>query len=315
MNSNSTRKIIVPASSPLSEADYRKFLLRSYRLFSQFPQYFAPEETIEALELAHVIPSVPETIISIYVGINDAVCNKGLVTPFLVRHGHNNVFAFDPQAYPGGKDVPSGTVDARGMLTGFEPPNSTWNPEWTYIMIQDPMRTPPSLWNENGYIDMIAAKFEDFTLLSDEKESSICFFIDEKAFDHPVNRGRDYLNEARRRGEKKAYEYTIPKRLEGETEGLSPVIIRRGEKLFVATTDFRPCAHAWSNIHLRNQDYAVVNENSAVPLDLICAKPPVNPKYSAGFIPAKGSADLTTDAFYRGKMVVRQPILQGKVKG
>lgn len=30
------------------------------------------------LELAHLIPEIPETI---YVGINDAVCNKGLVTP------------------------------------------------------------------------------------------------------------------------------------------------------------------------------------------------------------------------------------------
>ncbi|MDP2984705.1 MAG: hypothetical protein Q8O92_15410 [Candidatus Latescibacter sp.] len=315
MLSEPTRKIVVPASSPLSEDDYREFLLRAYRLFARFPQYFAPDETIDALELAHVIPSVPETIISIYVGINDAVCNKGLITPFLVRHSHNSVFVFDTQVYSGGSDAPSGTVDAREMLTGFEPPNSTWNPGWTYIMIQDPARTPASLWNERGYIDMIAAKFEDFTLLSDEEKSGVCFFIDEKAFDHPVNRGREYLKEARRRGDKMAHEFVIPKDLEGETEGLAPVILRRGEKLYVATIDFRPCAHAWSNIHPGNEDYAVVNENSAVPLDLIVAKPPVNPKYSAGLIPARGSADLTTDAFFRGRRVIRQPILQGKVRG
>lgn len=310
-----SRKIIVPAASSLSEDDYRDFLHRSYRLFCDFPQFFAPDENLDALELAHIIPSVPETIISIYMGINDAVCNKGLVAPFLVRHGHNNVFVFDPQVFSGGENVPAGTVDAREMLTGFEPPNSTWNSGWTYVMIHDPARTPASLWKERGYIDMIAAKFEDFTLLTGEEKSKICFFIDYSAFDHPVNRSREYLKEARRRGEKMVHEYTIPKGIEGETDGLAPVILRKGEKLYVATTDFRPCDHAWSNIHPGNEDYAVVNENSAVPLDLIISKPPVNPKYGTGLIPSRGSADMTTDAFFRGKMVVRQPILQGKVRG
>ncbi|MFA6472653.1 MAG: hypothetical protein WCU00_11500 [Candidatus Latescibacterota bacterium] len=308
-------KITIPPGSSLSEADYLDFLRRAYRLFRGFPQFLAPDENLDELELSHIIPTVPETIISIYVGINDAACNKGLVAPFLVRHGHNNVFVFDPQVFPGGKNVPSGAADAREILNGFEPPNSSWNPEWTYVMINDPARTPSSLWKERGYIDMIAAKFEDFTLLTGEEKSKICFFIDESAFDHPVNRSREYLEEARRRGEKTAHEFTVPKGLEGETDSLIPVILRTGEKLYVATPDFRPCAHAWSNIHAGNEDYAVVNENSAVPLDLIIAKPPLNPRYSAGLIPAKGSADMTTDAFYRGKMVVRQPLLQGKMKG
>jgi hypothetical protein len=52
-----------------------------------------------------------------------------------------------------------------------------------------------------------------------------------------------------------------------------------------------------------------------VPLDLVIAKPPVNPKYAKGLIPPKGSADMTTDWFYRGTKIVRQPFLQGLFKG
>lgn len=315
MPENTARSIHIPAGSSLSEADYRAFLEESYRLMAALPGYFAPDEGMDDLELAHIIPTVPETVLAIYVGINDAVCNKGLVTRTLVRHGHNNVFAFDPEVWSGRDEVPSGTVDAREILNGFEPPNDTWQPEWTYVMIEDPWRTPESLWRERGYIDMIAAKFEDFTLLSDERESSVCFFIDEQAFDHPVNRGRDYLKAARRRGDEKAPGYLFPAALAGETDGLAPVILRRGEKLYVATPDFRPCAHAWSNIHPENRTLAVVNENSAVPLDLITRKPPVNPKYARGLVPARGSADLTTDAFFRGKQVHRLPLLAGKVRG
>ena len=182
-------------------------------------------------------------------------------------------------------------------------------------MIEDPWRTPESMWRERGYIDMIAAKFEDFTLLSDERESGVCFFIDERAFDHPVNKKRDYLKDARSRGEKNAHEFGVPQGLEGETDSLAPVILRRGEKLYVATPDFRPCAHAWSNIHPNNRTLAVVNENSAVPLDLIIEKPAVNPQYAHGLVPARGSADMTTDAFFRGRDVQRKPILEGKIPG
>jgi hypothetical protein len=206
-------------------------------------------------------------------------------------------------------------VDVTTILNGFAPPNESWDPNWTYVMIEDSWQNPESLWLERGYIDMIAAKFEDFTLFSDERESSVCFFIDEQAFEHPVNKAREYLKEARRRGEAKAHEYGIPAGLEGETDGLAPVILRRGEKLYVATPDFRPCDHAWSNIHPENRAIAVVNENSAVPLDLITQKPPVNPKYARELIPARGSADMTTDAFFRGKQVHRTPLLEGKVRG
>ena len=106
-------------------------------------------------------------------GINDATCNKALVAPFLIRHGHNNVFVFEPDVYGGGDDVPEGTMDARKILSGFEPPNETWNEKWTYVMISDPKRTFESLWNEKGYIDMIAAKFEDFNMLSDPNKSKL----------------------------------------------------------------------------------------------------------------------------------------------
>jgi hypothetical protein len=162
---------------------------------------------------------------------------------------------------------------------------------------------------------MIPAKFEDFTMVSDHTKSKVCTFIDPKAFSHPVNKSRTYLKAARKRGEKMAGDFTIPKQLKGETDGLVPVMLNQGEKLYVATTDFGPCAHAWSNIHPDNTELAVVNENSAVPLDLVIAKPLVNPKYAQVLAPSKGSADMTTDWFYRGTKIVRQPLLQGLFKG
>lgn len=309
------RTLTVPGGSTLTEQDYRQFIDEAYGLISRHPTYLPGSESIDDLELAHIIPTVPETLLAIYVGINDAVCNKALVTRFLVRHAHKNVFVFDPSVYPGGKDVPRGTIDARVALNGFEPPNETWNSGWTYVMIDDPSCGFEDLWREKGYIDMIAAKFEDFTLLSDTASSAVCFFIDEMAFAHPVNAGRAYLKDARRRGDKRANEFAIPKGLEGETEGLVPVVLERGEKLYVARPDFGPCAHAWSNIHPANKELAVINENSAVPLDLVIAKPPVAPDILRGLVPAKGSADMTTDWFFRGKRIVRTPMLQGKIRG
>ena len=315
MEDKPTREIHIPDGSSLNEEDYRLFLRRAYALIAELPHYCALSEGIDSLELAHIIPAVPETVIAIYVGINDTVCNKALVTPFLVRHAHKNVFVFDPHVYLGGDKVPDGTVDARKALNGFEPPNASWNPEWTYVMIENPALSFRSVWQEKGYIDMIAAKCEDFTMVSDHEKSRICFFIDEKAFEHPVNMKRDYLKDARKRGEATAGDYVIPQALEGEVNGLVPVVLQRGEKLYVATPDFSPCDHAWSTIHSANEGYAVVNENSAVPLDLVIAKPPLKPEYSEGLIPARGSADLTTDWFYRGNKVTRKPLLEGAIKG
>jgi hypothetical protein len=308
------RKINVFENSSLTAQQYRDFLAGAFGLMAKMPQYLAPEDDINVLELAHLIPEVPETVLAIYVGINDAVCNKGLVTPFLVRHGHNNVFAFDPQIFPGSTSVPSGTIDAKKVLSGFEPPNNTWDNKWTYVMIEDPGRGAGSLWKEKGYIDMIPAKFEDFTMISDDARSKVCTFIDPKAFEHPVNKSRPYLKAARERGQKMAGAFTVPQAIAGETGGLVPVVLKMGEKLYVATTDFGPCAHAWSNIHPDNAELAVINENSAVPLDLVVAKPPVNAKYR-GLVPPKGSADMTTDWFYRGQQIVRRPLLQGLFKG
>ena len=316
MNLNKmAENIVIPGSSTLTKADYLDFLDRSYKLLSQFPQYLSENEGPEVLELAHLFPKVPETLLTIYIGINDAVCNKGLVTPFLPRHAHNNVFVFDPAVYPGGADVPSGTIDAKAVINGFVPPNETWSKAWTYVMIADPSRTYESLWKEKGYIDMIPAKFEDFTMLSDPSESRVCTFIDPEAFDHPVNADRHYLKEARKRGEKMADEFTIPGLLEGEVDGLVPVILNRGEKLYVARADFQPCDHCWSNIHPGNKNYAVVNENSAVPLNLVIAKPPVDEKYRKKLVPPAGSADNTTDWFFRGKELLRTPIKSGHIGG
>ena len=315
MKTQLQRKISIPERSNLSEEDYTQFLQASYKLLEQCDQYLTPDEDINCLELAHLIPDVEETVIAIYVGINDAVCNKGLVSPFLIRHGHNNVFVFDSDIYSGDNDVPNGTIDAKKVLNGFEPPNSSWNSNWTYVMIADPKRTFKSLWQEKGYIDMIPAKFEDFSALTDINESKTCTFIDPKAFEHPVNAERDYLKAARDRGQKMVGEFHIPIALEGETKDLTPVVLNKGEKLYVARDDFGPCAHCWSNIHPDNKKMAVVNENSAVPLDLVIAKPSVDPKYAQDLIPAKGSADMTTDWFYRGQKVVREALLQGLFKG
>jgi hypothetical protein len=309
------REFDIPTGSQVSEAEYTQFMKKSYSLIQSHSQYLAKGEDINSLELAHLIPDVPETMLAIYLSINDAVCNKGLVTPFLPRHGHNNVFVFDPQVYAGGDDVPGGTLDARAILVGFEPPNTSWNSDWTYVMITDPNRSYQSLWQEKGYIDMIPAKFEDFTFLSDPQKSKICVFVDPKAFEHPVNKSRNYLKAARKRGEKEFVEFVVPEKLSGENDELVPVILDKGQKLYIATTDFGPCEHMWTNIHPDNQSLAVVNENSAVPLDLVIAKPAVNPKYSKGLIPAKGSADMTTDWFYRGSQIYRKPLVKGLFAG
>ena len=162
---------------------------------------------------------------------------------------------------------------------------------------------------------MIPAKFEDFTMMSDYSQSKLCTFISPKAFEHPVNQSRSYLKAARGRGYQMADKFTIPETINDEFDGLVPVLLHQGEKLYVATTDFGPCAHGWTNIHPDNKQFAVVNENSAIPLDLVIAKPPVDPKYAGGLIPPKGSADMTTDWFKRGQKIMRKPLLEGLFKG
>ena len=102
--------------------------------------------------------------------------------------------------------------------------------------------------------------------------------------------------------------------MKGEHDGLVPVALQKGEKLYVATVDFGPCEHSWSNIHPDNTELAVVNENSAIPLDLIIAKPKLKSEFK-GILPPHGSADMTTDWFYRGNKVVRKPLLEGLIKG
>ena len=162
---------------------------------------------------------------------------------------------------------------------------------------------------------MIPAKFEDFTMISDHNKSKVCTFIDPLAFDHPVNKSRVYLTAARDRGEKMADRFTIPELLNGETKNLSPVVLNQGEKLYVARADFQPCAHCWSNINSENEGYAVVNENSAVPLNLVISKPPIDVQFRKKLIPPAGSADNTTDWFYRSKDLFRTPIKQGHIGG
>jgi len=309
------RKIAVPQGSPLTEKDYEQFLYESYDLLCQHPLYFAPSEDVNALELAHLIPEIPETILAIYIGINDSVCNKALITPFLPRHEHNNVFVFDPEVYSGGKDVPDGTIDVREMINPFSPPNETWDPAWIYVAMQDPSLTYESLWNQKGYIDTVPAKQEDFTIMTDSSKSKVCVFVDEKAFAHPVNRSRTYLKDARRRGEKTTEQFTIPEGMNPHVEGLVPVVLEQGEKLFIADPDFGACPHSWCNLHPDNTQYAVVNENSAVPLQLVNSKPPLKPEYAQRLVPPHGSADMTIDCWHQPDRITRTPLLQGLVKG
>ncbi len=315
MHNNIKNDLIIPQLSTLTNNEYLAFLEKSLGLLKQNSLYLSDQEGIESLELAHLIPQVPETILAIYIGINDAVCNKGLVTPFLPRHSHNNVFVYDPNVYSGEKNIPTGTIDAKAVINGFLPPNNTWSKKWTYVMIADPDRTVESLWLEKGYIDMIPAKFEDFTMISSHHKSKVCTFIDPIAFDHPVNRNRAYLTAARNRGEQLASDFEIPDFLTGETEGLAPVVLNQGEKLYVARPDFKPCEHAWSNINKNNEAYAVVNENSAVPLNLVIAKPPLAEKHRKKLIPPAGSADNTTDWFFRSNDLFRTPIKKGHIGG
>jgi hypothetical protein len=309
------RTINVPPGSGLDEQAYRAFLVQARDVLVRYPQYFAASEDINTLELAHLIPHVPETIIAIYTGINDAVCNKGIVSPFLIRHAHHPVLAFDPEVWPGGAAVPSGTIDVRDVLADFEPPNATWPREWTYVMIIEDARPMEAVWRERGYIDLLPAKLEDFTLLNDARLSRVCVFVDAAVFDHPVNRARAYLKAARNRGQQMASDFAIPAGLEGEMRGLEPLVLYQGEKLYIAKPGGGAAAHGWSNLHPDNQEWAVMNENSAVPLDLIIKRPVV----SAGSIPHRapvtGSADRTTDWFFRGKLVSRAPLLQGAIKG
>lgn len=312
---NLVRQLNVPERSVISKDQYIKFLQECHDLFMRHCIYFSPDEDINCLELAHLLPEVPETTLAIYLGINDAVCNKGLIAPLLPQHGHNNVFVFDNEIYGGKDNVPGGTIDARGKLAEFEPPNDTWDQRWTYVMILDQERTIQSLWQEKGYIDTIPAKFEDFTMLSDYDKAKVCIFVSPKCFEHPVNKAREYLKKARETGEKMAGEFKVPSAISDEFKGLVPVVLNRGEKLYIATTDFSPCPHGWSNIHPDNSELAVVNENSAVPLDLAIAKPPVGSRYASSLAPPKGSADMTTDWWHRGERTMRKPLLEGLFKG
>jgi hypothetical protein len=315
MNTEIKRTIVIPNASTLGEGDYREFLTLSYGLLGRFRQYLTTDEDINSLELAHLVPDVPESLIAIYLGINDAVCNKGLVSPFLIRHGHHNVYAFDPEVWGGGAAVPDGTLEARSVLNDFQPPNETWPDSWTYVMVSDPALTHEDMWQTRGYIDTVPAKFEDFTMLSDPEVSPLCAFVDEKVFEHPVNQARSYLKGARDRGQRQASAFGVPKGLEGETRGLVPVVLKQGEKLFIARTDFKAAEHCWSNLHPDTQELAVINENSAVPLNLILKKPLVRERFAGGLEPVFGSADMTTDWFLRRQRVCRKAILQGTFKG
>ena len=110
------RTMVIQDRSRVTPDQYKRFLQDAYRRMNDCGNYFGSDEDINSLELAHLIPEVSETVLAIYVGINDAVCNKGLVTPLLPQHGHNNVFVFDSQVHAGQNDVPAGTIDVKVVL-------------------------------------------------------------------------------------------------------------------------------------------------------------------------------------------------------
>ncbi|MFA5105150.1 MAG: hypothetical protein WC527_08250 [Candidatus Margulisiibacteriota bacterium] len=307
-----TRRIEVPAGSTVTKHEYRQFLIDAYCAMAQF-RVFAPSQGVDALELAHLIPRVHETMIAIYVGINKDVCHKGFVSPALVRHGHNNVYAFDPQVFSGKENVPDGTIDASAVLNGFEPPNKSWPKDWTYVMIKDPKRTMQSLWKQKGFISMVIGKHEDFQV----KDGEACIFVDRDAFDHPMNKERAYLHGARQRGDKNLKHFVIPKGMEGEFDGLDPIILFPGERLLIASPILgRPCAHGWveNPMHKDDGTHAYVEEFSSTPKIVF----PVSRKYAQlvkALTPAAGSADMTTDWFFQGLKVFRMALLAGIVEG
>lgn len=307
------RKLVIPLGSTLSEKQYRQFLKHAYSIMWERGCISSSEDE-DALELVHLIPSVPETILALHIGINDSVCTKSIVSPFLPRHAHHTIFAFDPNRYSGGNSVPAGTQDIKTALRGFEPPAAEWSPGWTYVYITDPSRTPRSLWSEGGYIDLIPGKHEDFQLATNPARHPICFFVDKRALEHPVNRQRAYLKDAIRRAERQRTRFEIPRGLEKSIEGLVPVVLEQGERLYIASTDHMPCAHAWSAVPAaRDDSLALVYESSAVPAELLYNRPARQKKYAPKLSPPRGSSDMTTDVFF--DKVNRKPLLQGAISG
>lgn len=59
------RQINVFDRSSCTETEYRDFLTTSYNLMSECVNYMAPDEDINSLELTHLIPEVPETVLAI----------------------------------------------------------------------------------------------------------------------------------------------------------------------------------------------------------------------------------------------------------
>ena len=187
-------------------------------------------------------------------------------------------------------------------------------PEWKYVMIEDPARTMQSLWKTNGFISMIGAKYEDFQYLGGGR---VCIYVDETAFDHPVNKAREYLKVSRRLGDISANEFIPPKGTEGDVEGLQPVILGQGECLYIASPiPGRPCEHGW-NEHpqdVLSGNHACVAEYSAVPLVQVPLPKTKYRSWIKGLIPAAGSADMTTDWFGR-RDVSREPLLESLFAG
>ena len=67
MDRKSLNRIInIPQRSSMQEQQYKDFLVDSFDLILQTGQYIAPDENINDLELAHLIPAVSETVLAIY---------------------------------------------------------------------------------------------------------------------------------------------------------------------------------------------------------------------------------------------------------
>ena len=75
-----TREITIPVDSRMTVDQYRTFLVDAHKTMSTFG-VFAPSEGVNTLELAHLVPSIPESSLAIFVGINDAICRKVLLPP------------------------------------------------------------------------------------------------------------------------------------------------------------------------------------------------------------------------------------------
>lgn len=284
------RRITIPVESTLTAGAYERFLVASAKAM-QATGLMPLSQGIKELELAHLIPRYADSVLAAYVWRNTPWAEKLLRAEALVVHSHNNVLVLEK-----GAKIPEGCVDARKMINGFRPPTKEWKNEWIYAIILE--GTPlKELFKTPGFIDIIPAKTEQFTMLS-ETGARVLLWVAESTLDNRANDNKSILK-ARRRGEVLTNRSCASPTLEGK-EDLVPVVLLRGERLTIPPGSL----HGWEEID--GAPGIVMEISMAAPI-------PGKPKSSGLLVP--GSADLTTDVFVLHKLVFREPLLESIERG